>query len=309
MIGNWDYALAFSRNLGLVSPEEQDALRRACVAIAGLGGVGGVHLVTLARLGIGSFRLADLDSFESPNFNRQYGATVETVGRSKVEVMAEIVRRINPDVSLTLFPEGLTAENSRWFVDGADVVLDGIDFFAVDARRLLFRSARAAGLYALTSGPLGFGATLHVFSPTGMSFDQYFDLNDGMSRVDQLVAFAVGLAPKGLHLRYLDLSRVDFAREVGPSSVIACHLCSAIIGAETLNLLLGRSRPVVAPHYFQFDPYLRRYVKGCLRRGNRQLVQRLKRWHLKRRLVKEQPVVRLSAEERADDRMVKAKSP
>jgi hypothetical protein len=282
----WDYQAAFSRNLGLVTVEEQERLRQTCVAIAGMGGVGGVHLVTLARLGVGAFHLADMDFFEMANFNRQYGATLGTIERSKVDVMSEIVREINPDVKLTCFPGGLTPDNSREFVQGSHLVLDGIDFFAIEARRTLFRAAREEGLYALTAGPLGFGSTLHVVSPRGMSFDEYFDLHDGMPRLDQLIAFVVGLAPRGLHLEYMDLTRVDMEAQIGPSSSIACQLSSALIGAESLKILLGRSIPRVIPHYSQFDPYLNRYVNGFLRRGNRQILQRLKRWYLKRRLTR-----------------------
>ncbi|MER3423811.1 MAG: hypothetical protein C4293_11855, partial [Nitrospiraceae bacterium] len=246
----------------------------------------GVHLVTLARLGVGAFRLADCDRFEVPNFNRQYGATLQSIGKEKVEVMAEVVRQINPDVKLTLFHEGITPSNCHEFVKGADIVLDGIDFFALRTRRLLFKSAHDHGLCALTSGPLGFGATLHVFSPTGMSFDRYFDMRDGMSPIDELIAFMVGLAPRGLHLRYLDVNYINVARATGPSSGIACQLCSALISVEALKLLLGRGRSFVAPWYFQFDPYLQRYVKSYLWLGNRHPRQRVRRWCLKRVLAK-----------------------
>jgi molybdopterin/thiamine biosynthesis adenylyltransferase len=286
MTGGWSYRTAFSRNLGLITLAEQERLRQTCVAIAGMGGVGGVHLVTLARSGVGAFHLADLDHYEVANFNRQYGATVRTLGQPKIDVMADIVKEINPDVKITCFPNGLTPGNCREFVGGVDLVLDGIDFFAIDARRILFEAARAAGLYALTAAPLGFGSTLHIVSPTGMSFDEYFDVHDGMSRLDQLIAFAVGLAPRGLHLRYLDLARVDFQAEVGPSSSIACQLAGALVGAESLRILLGRAVPHVVPYYCQFDPYLQRYVTGRLRRGNRQLRQRFRRWYLKRLLSK-----------------------
>jgi len=135
----WNYDSAFSRNRGLIQPDEQQCLRQACVAIAGLGGVGGVHLVTLLRLGICRFHLADPDQFELPNMNRQYGADMSTLGKSKLEVMAAVARRINPDVELTLFSDGLTAQNCDAFFRGADVAVDGIDFFAIEARRLAIR--------------------------------------------------------------------------------------------------------------------------------------------------------------------------
>ena len=55
----WSYEEAFSRNLGLINPQEQEKLRKSRVAIAGMGGIGGINLMTLARLGIGAFRIAD----------------------------------------------------------------------------------------------------------------------------------------------------------------------------------------------------------------------------------------------------------
>ena len=90
-----------------------------------------------------------------------------------------------------------------------DVFIDGIEFFEIDIRRLLFQRARALGIYALTSAPLGFGATLQVFSPTGMSFDEYFAIKDEMEEIEKLVAFTAGLAPRPYHLSYLDKSRVN----------------------------------------------------------------------------------------------------
>ena len=81
MTTSFDYHLAFSRNLGWVTEAEQAALRSRRIAIAGLGGVGGSHLLTLTRLGIGKFTIADLDVFELANFNRQAGASLRHVGR------------------------------------------------------------------------------------------------------------------------------------------------------------------------------------------------------------------------------------
>lgn len=280
----WDYDTAFSRNLGLVTSEEQFRLRDSRVAIAGVGGVGGVHLTTLLRLGIGRFSIADPDQFEVANFNRQYGATMPALGRQKVEVMAEIARSINPDVQLTVFSEGVSSENCERFLQDADVVVDGIDFFAIDARRLLFRKAREMGIPALTSAPLGFSATLHVFPPVGTTFDDYFDLHDDMSKDQQLLAFLVGLAPQGLHEPYFDFSRVSGSKQRGPSSGVACQLCSGLVAAEVLKILLQRGPMAGAPCYYQFDAYQRRFASGTLWLGNRHPLQRLKRWLLRRRL-------------------------
>ncbi len=282
----WDYDEAFSRHRGLLTAAEQQKLANSRVAILGMGGVGGIHLVTLARLGIGAFHIADPDRFELANFNRQYGATRESLGRSKAAVMAGVAQSINPNVQLRLFPEPINAANVGAFLEGLDVVIDGVDFFAIEVRRLVFREAQRRGIWALTAGPLGFSAAWLVFSPTGMSFDKYFDLRDSMSRLDQLIAFGLGLAPRGTHLQYLDLSQLDIASKRSPSTALACHVCSGVAAAEVAKILLGRSPIRPAPWYFQFDAYRQVFRKGRLFFGNRHPWQRLKRWWLRRYLLR-----------------------
>ena len=213
--GPWSYERAFCRNLGLVSSLEQEKLRTSHVAIAGLGGVGGVHLVTLARLGIGKFTIADPDTFAVGNFNRQVGATTRSVGRSKAKVMAEEARAINPDVEIRVFAEAITAANVDDFLAGTDVYVDGVDFFTIDARRLLFRTARELGIWGVTAAPLGCSTAWLSFDPKGMSFDRYFDFRDGMETLDKLVAFAVGLG--------VGVTRLDLGNR-------ACFPCKDFVG-------------------------------------------------------------------------------
>src|SRR5438309_6294452 len=99
----FSYEEAFSRNLGWLTEYEQQALRHKRIAIAGMGGVGGFHLLTLVRFGIGAFNIADGDVFELVNFNRQAGANLDTVGHAKVAVMADSARQINPEVRINCF--------------------------------------------------------------------------------------------------------------------------------------------------------------------------------------------------------------
>ena len=283
-----DMSEAFERNRGLISPKEQEKLAGSLAVVAGCGGVGGLHAHTLARLGVGRFRLTDPDAFDVPNFNRQIGATVDTVGRNKAAVTAEMIRSIRPDASVEVVEGGVTRDNAAAFVDGADVVIDGIDFFSLEARRILFREARAAGVPALTAGPLGFSGTLHVFGGEGrgMSFDEYFDLRDGQDPFDQLVLFIVGLAPAPLHLAYLDLTTVDPSTGRGPSSIVGTQLAACLVGAQAVRVLLGRADVPYAPRYFQFDAYRLALRRGILRGGNRNLLQRWKRRIVGRRLAK-----------------------
>jgi molybdopterin/thiamine biosynthesis adenylyltransferase len=281
---SWSYQEAFARHRGLVSAAEQERLRRSRVAIAGLGGVGGAHLATLARLGIGSFHIADPDRFEAVNFNRQYGASIDTLGRRKATVMQRQALAINPDLDLRVLPEAITRNNVAAFLDGVNVLIDGIDFFALATRRLLFQEARRRGIWTVTAGPMGFSAAWLLFDPHAMSFDDYFDLNDNQERLEQLAAFVVGLTPRATHLNYLDLAQVDLRSEYGPSVGLACQLCASVTAAEVAKILLGRGPVRAAPHYCQFDPYWQLLRTGKLRWGNRHPWQRFKRWWLLRRL-------------------------
>src|ERR1700742_4557080 len=132
MNSGFSYAEAFDRNLGWFTEQEQQALRGKTVAIAGMGGVGGVHLLTLARLGIANFKIADLDVFEVANFNRQVGATLSSVGQNKVDVLARMAADINPEAKIEKFPAGINASNIDQFLHGIDLFIDGFDFFVLD---------------------------------------------------------------------------------------------------------------------------------------------------------------------------------
>ena len=280
----WSYAEAFIRNRGLINAAEQDVLKNSRVAIAGMGGVGGVHLATLARLGIGKFTIADPDTFDVANFNRQYGATLASLDRNKAEVMAEVALAINPDIEIDIFSEPVNEQNVDNFLAGADLYVDGLDFFAIEARRLVFRRAAEQGLWSVTAGPIGFSTAWLTFDPQGMSFDRYFDVHDAMAKIDQLVAFAVGLTPRATHLSYMDLSEVDIAKQAGPSAGLACQLASGVVGAEAIKVLLKKPALRAAPYYAQFDAYRMKLRQGRLQFGNRGVLQKLKRSILKRRV-------------------------
>jgi molybdopterin/thiamine biosynthesis adenylyltransferase len=280
----FDYAEAFSRNRGLISNEQQLTLSTRCVAIAGCGGVGSAHAHTLARLGVGRFKLADGDTYSVSNFNRQFPANLHTLGRNKSEVTAEMILAINPDARVEIISTRIGLDNVSSFVHGADVVVDGIDFFEIAARRLLFQTAWSKGSPALTAAPLGFSATLHVFNRGGMHFDDYFDLHDGQSYADQIVNFILGLAPSRLHASYMDLSAVDPETGRGPSSVIGVQLAASLVAAEVLRIVLYSGAGHLAPGYVQFDALRQQMARGKLRKGNRNWLQRLKRAVLIRRL-------------------------
>lgn len=267
-MGMFDYRAAFGRNIGWVTEWEQDSLRGARAAIAGMGGVGGLHLLALARLGVGRFSLADFDTFGIENTNRQAGSFASTAGRPKLEVMAEQARDVNPGVGLSLFPEGVTEGNLDAFLDGAGVFVDGLDFFADRIRSAVFARCAELGIPALTAAPIGMGVGFLAFMPGGMTFEEYFRL-EGQPEEERHLRFLMGLAPRGLHRSYLvDASRLDLAARKGPSTAAACHLCAGVTATAALKVLLNRGGVRAAPEHHHYDPYVGRLAVTVLPRGN-----------------------------------------
>lgn len=277
-MNNFNYKTAFSRNIGWVTEAEQSMLCSKRIAIAGMGGVGGGHLLTLTRLGVGAFNIADFDTFEIANFNRQAGATISSLGKPKVEMLAGMARDINPDLKIRQFSQGVDKENLEDFLQGVDLFVDGLDFFEIPVRRAVFAACYHLNIPAITAAPLGMGAAVVVFQPGGMTFDQYFCL-EGCCEEEIALRFLVGLSPAMLQRGYLvDFSQVDFVNRRGPSTIMACQLCSGLASTEALKILLGRGKVLAAPFGYQLDSYKCRLVKTWRPGGNRNILQRITIW-------------------------------
>ena len=113
----------------LLGSDNLEKLQRAHVLVVGLGGVGAFAAESLCRAGIGELTLVDADTVEDTNRNRQLLALTTTLGRPKVEVMAERLRQINPDVKLHLVHEFIRDERTIELLQLADYdyVVDAID--------------------------------------------------------------------------------------------------------------------------------------------------------------------------------------
>lgn len=142
----------------LVADEGLERLKRAHVLVAGVGGVGGSCVEALGRAGVGTLTLIDFDVVAPSNCNRQVVALTSTVGRPKVEVMADRLRDINPDIRLNLIPERLSPpEAASYIPEGVDVVLDCID--ALSSKIGLLKAAQERGIFAVSS--MGAGARMN----------------------------------------------------------------------------------------------------------------------------------------------------
>ena len=271
----FSYDKAFSRNIGWVTQAEQLKLKGARIAIAGLGGVGGAHLLTLSRLGISNFNISDFDEFDVHNLNRQAGAFMPFMGKPKLDTLAQLARDINPESDIRLFPKGVQPDNVDEFLREVDIYVDGLDFFALPARRMVFAKCREKGIPVLTAAPLGVGVALLYFSPTGMSAEDYFKW-DGHDLQEQYARFIAGLSPAMMQRNYLVAPEaVNFREKRGPSTIMACDLCAGVMGASVMKILLGRGSLRAAPWGMHFDAYHQKLKHTWRPFGNSNPLQQL----------------------------------
>lgn len=272
----FDYDKAFSRNIGWVTEQEQQLLRNKHVGIAGAGGVGGEHLVTLARLGIGKFSISDFDEFEVHNFNRQAGAFMSTLDKPKCEVMESIAKDINPQVQIRTYPHGINADNVDSFVEGIDIYVDSLDFFALEARKLIFQKCLEKDIPVLTAAPLGMGTAFLCFRPGSMNYEEYFRFNDANNENEEYLKFLIGLSPSMLQRPYLvEPTTADFHQKKGPSTPMAVKLCAGLAATFVLKIMLNRGDVPTAPHGLHFDAYRNKFSRTWRPWGNRNPLQKI----------------------------------
>ncbi len=136
MVNDW-----LARTKSLIGEDSVAILQKSKVAVIGLGGVGGSACEGLCRAGIGSLLIADFDTVDITNLNRQIIATVDSVGRKKTEVMKERLRIINPDMSITCVDKFISEESGDdVFNYSPDFIVDAVD--SVSAKLYIIKKAQ-----------------------------------------------------------------------------------------------------------------------------------------------------------------------
>ncbi|MCR5703681.1 MAG: tRNA threonylcarbamoyladenosine dehydratase [Eubacterium sp.] len=140
----------FSRTQLLLGKKNMDLLAGARVAVFGIGGVGGYTVEALARSGVGTLDLIDDDQVCLTNINRQIIATMDTVGRHKVDVAKERVLSINPKATVNTYRTFYLPETAEQFdFSQYDYVVDAID--TVTGKIQLVMAAQEAGVPIISS--------------------------------------------------------------------------------------------------------------------------------------------------------------
>ncbi len=138
----FDYDVFTTRNFGFVTAQEQERLKASAIFVAGVGGMGGACLASLVRAGVGRLAIADIDTFEVSNLNRQVFANLDTIGQDKAAASAAAIRKINPGLELEVFG-GEWTDRLPDIARRYPIIVNGCDDVAATVQ--LYRIAREAG--------------------------------------------------------------------------------------------------------------------------------------------------------------------
>ena len=153
----------YIRNIGALTEQECALLRTKTVFVAGCGGLGGYLIEMLLRLGVGTLRAADGDTFEASNLNRQLLSSPSLLGMPKAEAAAARAALVNPDVRFEAVPAFVTEENAAQLIRGCDAVLDALD--SIPARRILARACTKENIPLIHGAICGWSAQAAVVMP------------------------------------------------------------------------------------------------------------------------------------------------
>ncbi len=152
----------YLRNLGTIGIEGQTKLLNACIAVIGSGGLGGLVIELLTRMGVGYIRVIDGDTFAPHNLNRQVLSSEDNLGQPKVLAAVRRAAEINSDTQIEAVNDMLTEANAAELISGCQVVVDALD--SIGDRLTLARVARSHGIPLVHAAIAGFtGQVMTVF--------------------------------------------------------------------------------------------------------------------------------------------------
>jgi molybdopterin/thiamine biosynthesis adenylyltransferase len=242
----------FSRNLGVMNEQEVEKLHESTIAIAGCGCIGGFTAELLTRMGIGKLKLADPDTFDISNINRQCASSYETVGQYKAEALKNHLLQINPNIKIDVYKEGVNETNANNFVSEANYVVDAVDFFAFPSAVALHQASRKNDLFVITAVALGFGTLVYAFDPNGLTIEEMSGLpkNIPISEINGETLSISSLLP---YLPpYATSDKIGDWINSGtiPTISVGQALGPGVLTSYLVLHLLGRKVPPIAPASF-----------------------------------------------------------
>lgn len=246
-----------SRNMGLLTEEEQQKIDDKTLLIAGCG-VGSLIAISAARLGFEKFVLVDGDKVELSNINRQ-GYSSRDVGKFKVNALAKRIKQINPHAVIKKYPVFVDLNNVKRLVHKTDIIIDSIDPDAAQAVIAMHREAQKEHKKIIQPTDVGWGAMLQIFTPESISYEKMIGLNpetpvekvSNEEAFGKFIEFFVKIMPP--YVQKIAMEVASGKRAHYPQPVSASYTLAAMTVMAAKRIACDQ--PIkVAPDYIMFDP-------------------------------------------------------
>ncbi len=182
----------YLRNHREISFGDQERLLSSRVGLAGLGGLGGHLLESLARMGVGAILAADGDRFEESNLNRQLLSERATLGMAKTRAAKRRAEAINPAVDVQVMSTTLDRVGLCTFFRGVEVLFDGLG--GVTMKKLLLECARDMGVPLVTAAVAGWSCIVTTVLPGRSVPPDLFGTEGGAEKELGCLAPAIAVA-------------------------------------------------------------------------------------------------------------------
>lgn len=209
----------------------------------------------LVRLGVGTgehggLRLADPDTFQPENLNRQAFCDTQTLNRNKAEVLSERLEMIRPGcIESPPLTDGIDVQNVDAFISGADVVIDETDYEKHWVGVMLARAARTQRIPVFTGLNIAWGCEYTCFSPDGMTLEKFLGVPESAS-ISELRELTVDLGRWVVHIppyaKYSVFQQIRRSERAVPSVSPGVAMTAANVATQVCRYLDGQS-VVTAP--------------------------------------------------------------
>lgn len=222
------------RRTEILLGDDINKLKESNIIIFGIGGVGGYVTEMLVRSGVGRITIVDFDKVDISNKNRQIIALDSTIGKLKVDVLADRIKDINPACKVTKINEKLLPDNIESFnLSSYDYIIDAIDM--VTSKVSLIVYAKEHNIPIISA----MGAGNRVGIPTFKVADIFDTFNDGLAKIMR----------KKLRENNISKHMVVFTENIATPNgdtigSIAYYpaMCGCVLSAYVLEQLIGEKK-------------------------------------------------------------------
>lgn len=271
MAENEFYRQLVDRNIGLLTWDQQKKLQESCLAVFGLGGLGGVIAQILTRCGVGKLKIADNDRFEPTNLNRQMFSSTTTLNRLKVDVVEECLKEINPDIIIEKSIV-VNRESVHQMLEESAVALLAID--KTKPCVLISRACREKGIPFVEGWAIPF-ANVRVYTNDTITMEELYQIPTTGKSIEEIAAM------DEKSLREIDakvlmiLSRIEgIGAFYGPELVEQMFktgrftsfapmvwLTAVLMALEAIKIILNWGVLALAPNFGLYDPFKHKIPK------------------------------------------------